>query len=263
MLPTRRLFILLLSVVAAAGIAEPSGGQTPNVREVLAPSGKLRVGVYPGSPTSLVQTGGERHGISYDLGQELARRIDAPFELVTYSRVAEVIDAMKTGAVDFTVTNATSARAQIVDFSPTLLSLELGYLVPANSPIRAAADVDKPGHRIGVTLGSTSERTLPTVLANAKVVPAPNVKEASQMLASGQLEAFATNKAILFEMSDGTPGTRVLEGRWGTEHMAIAVPKGRAAAHAYLRQFTEDMQKNGMLARAIEQSGLRGTLKLD
>ena len=262
MLPTRRLFVLLLSVVAAA-LCDTSSAQTSNVRDILAPSGKLRVGVYPGSPTSMVQVGGERRGVSYDLGQELARRIDTPFELITYSRLAEVIDAMKTGAVDFTVTNATSARAQIVDFSPTLLSLELGYLVPANSPIRTAADVDRPGHRIGVTLGSTSERTLPTVIANAKVVAAPNVKEAGQMLASGQLDAFATNKAILFEMSGGTPGTRVLEGRWGTEHMAIAIPKGRAPAHAYLRQFTEDIQKSGILARVIEQSGLRGTLKPD
>ena len=54
-----------------------------------------------------------------------------------------------------------SARAELVDFSRPLLTLELGYLVAADSPIRTTEDIDKAGMRIGVTQGSTSERTLP------------------------------------------------------------------------------------------------------
>ena len=42
-----------------------------------------------------------------------------------------------------------------------------------------------------------------------------------------QLDAFATNKPILFEMSDGIPGSRILDGRWGVEHVAVAIPRGR------------------------------------
>jgi polar amino acid transport system substrate-binding protein len=80
------------------------------------------------------------------------------------------------------------------------------------------------------------------------------------MIADKQLDAFATNKSILFEMADGLPGAKILDGSWGVEHMAVAVPKGREQAHAYLRQFVEEMQKGGLLARAIEQSGLRGTV---
>lgn len=41
------------------------------------------------------------------------------------------------------------------------------------------------------------------------------------------MDAFATNKAILFAMQDTLPGARILDGRWGLEHMAIAIPKGR------------------------------------
>ena len=43
--------------------------------------------------------------------------------------------------------------------------------------------------------------------------------------------------------------------------MAVAVPKGREPAHAHLRGFVEEVQKNGLLARAVEQSGLRGTVQ--
>jgi polar amino acid transport system substrate-binding protein len=80
-------------------------------------------------------------------------------ELLSYQRIADVLEGMRAGAVDFTVSNATSARAQDVDFSPTLVSLELGYLVPSASTIATAAEVDRSGVRVGVTKGSTSERT--------------------------------------------------------------------------------------------------------
>jgi polar amino acid transport system substrate-binding protein len=266
MFSRRYWLILALTIVAAhATISLPAKAQTPAVKDTLAPTGKLRVGVYPGSPTSMVRKAGsdETHGVSFDLGKELAQRLGVPFEPVTYPRLAEIITAMKAGEVDFTVTNATSVRAEIVDFSQTLLSLELGYLVPAHSSIRAIADLDKTGMRVGVTQGSTSQGTLPKVLTSASVVPAPNLKAAVQMMANKELDAFATNKSILFEMSDGMSGARILDGRWGTEHMAIAMPKGRSAAHDYVRAFVADVQKTGLLARAIEQAGLRGTLKAE
>lgn len=58
----------------------------------------------------------EAHGV-FDLGKALAQSLGVPFESVTFPRRAEFIDAMKSGDVDFTVTNATAARAEIVDFS--------------------------------------------------------------------------------------------------------------------------------------------------
>jgi polar amino acid transport system substrate-binding protein len=259
------LAVAFTIVAGCATISFSAQAQTPAVKEILAPTGKLRVGVYAGSPTSMVRKAGsdETHGVSFDLGKELAQRLGVPFEPVTYPRLAEVITAMKAGEVDFTVTNATPARAELVDFSQTLLSLELGYLVPAHSSVRDVAELDKAGMKIGVTKGSTSERNLPKLLKNASVVPAANLKEAVQMMANKELDVFATNKSILFEMSDGMSGARILDGRWGTEHMAIAVPKGRNAAHDYVRKFVDDIQKGGQLKRAIEQAGLRGTLKAE
>jgi polar amino acid transport system substrate-binding protein len=147
-----------------------------------------------------------------------------------------------------------------VAFSQTLISLELGYLVFPNSPIATASDMDRPGMRIGVTQGSTSERTLPKLLSHAKVIPAPNLASAIRMLDRGKLDAFATNKPTLFEMSDQMKGARVLDGRWGEEHVAIAIPKGRDNAMAYLRRFVEDVQSNGFLANAVAQAGLRGAI---
>jgi len=221
--------ILKLSLAAAITASIFTGAQAQDMREILAPKGKLRVGVYLGSPTSMVRDSktGETHGLSFDLGRELAKRLDVTFEQVNYQRISDVLEGMKSGGVDFTISNSTPARAAIVAFSQTLLTIELGYLVPAASPIAAIADVEKPGIRVGVTQGSTSQGTIPKLLPNATVIPAPNYKRAIEMLERGEIDVYATNKPTLFEMSDQMPGSKVLDGRWGEEHLAIAIAKGR------------------------------------
>ncbi len=230
------------------------------VREILAPEGRLRVGAFAGSPLSVARdsTTGETRGVCIDLGRELAKRLDVPFEQVNYQRIADVLEGMTAGDVDFTLSNATPARAAIVAFSPTLLSVELGYLIPANSRVATMSDLDNAGLRTGVTQGSTSQGTLPNILRNATVVPAANFRHAIEMFGRGELDAFATNKPTLFEMSDQMPGARVLDGRWGVEHIAIAIPKGRESAVEYLRGFVKDLQTSGLLALAVEHAGLRG-----
>jgi polar amino acid transport system substrate-binding protein len=232
------------------------------VREILAPSGRLRVGAFAGSPLSMARDSktGEMHGLGIDLGKELAKRLDVAFEQVNYQRIADVIKGMKAGDVDFTLSNATPARAADVDFSPTLLSVELGYLVPAASAIAAFSDVDRAGVRVGVTQGSTSQRTLPNILPHATVVPAQNFGRAIEMFGHRELDVFATNKPTLFEMSDQMPGARILDGRWGVEHIAIAIPKGREIAMEYLGRFVEEAQTSGLLALAVERAGLRGVV---
>ena len=250
-------FIVVSAVLFCGGGALMA--QTAEITAQLAPDGRLRVGVYLGSPLSMVKTiSRETHGLSFDLGHELARRLGVPVEVITYSRIDEVIAGMKAGVVDFTVSNASPARGEVVDFSQTLLSLELGYLVPVASRVAAITDIDRAGIRVGVTQGSTSERTLPKLFVQAIVIPAPSLKVAIEMMNRGQLDAFATNKPILFEMSDAMPGARILDGRWGVEHIAVAIPKGREHAQDYLRNFVADIQNNGLLKQATESAELRG-----
>lgn len=92
-----------------AGCAATAPAVDPAVARVLAPSGTLRVGVYPGSPTSLVVNPktGERAGVAMELGQALGNRLGVPVQVFEFGRLALVLDALKAGAVDFTFTNAT------------------------------------------------------------------------------------------------------------------------------------------------------------
>ena len=257
-----RNMLLACAIAGAIGVFDANAGGEP---ELLAPSGRLRVGVYPGNPTSMVKDTrtDKTHGVAYDLGRAFAERLNVPVEYVTFQRVADVISAIKNGQVDFTVTNATPARADDVSFSQTVLSVELGYLVPANSSISRAEELDRPGIRIGVTKGSTSERTLPAKFKDAKIVAAENVKVAVDMLGRGELDTYATNKPTLFEMSDAMPGARVLDGNWGMEHMAVAIPKGREQGLPLVGSFVREMQTTGALEQIQQQAGLRGAVKAE
>jgi polar amino acid transport system substrate-binding protein len=125
--------------------------------------------------------------------------------------------------------------------------------------VQSLAEVDRPGVRIGVSQGSTSQGTLSREFKQARVMPAPSLQAAGQMLRRRDIDAFATNKAILFELADGLPEARVLDGRWGLEHLAIAVPKGRGVAADYLRGFAEAARSEGLVRAAAQRAGLRGT----
>ena len=259
----------LASLVAALAIAGTivaggagAGAADPEVQQVLAPTGKLKVGLYPGTPTSILtdaQPGGPR-GVGYDLGKEVARRLGVPFEPVVFSKNAEVLEAVKTGQVDMAFTNASAARAKEMDFGPPYLEIELGYLVPQGSPVSKLGDIDARGRRIGVTTGSSSDGVLSRDLKSAEVVRAANFGIAIDMLAAAQLDAFATNKATLFEMVEKLPGSKVLDGRWGIERHAIAIPKGRGQGRAFVDKFTEDAKSEGLVKAAIARAGLRGAM---
>jgi polar amino acid transport system substrate-binding protein len=255
---SRWILAALLLAACATGAVRPD----PAARDSLAPTGKLRVAMYPGSPTSMVKdASGETKGVTWDLGQSLAARLGVPFEPVVFARPAEVIEGLKAGKADVTFTNASPARAKEVDFTPPLLAVEQGFLVPAGSPLARVEEVDRPGRRVGVTTGSTSEGVLTRSAKNLTLVRAPNLKDAAQMLTDGRIEAFATNKAILSELADQLPGSRILEGRIGLEHMALGIPKGRDAGMAYLRRFAEEAVADGSVERAVKRAGVRGTVK--
>ena len=121
------------------------------VRQALAPTGALRVGVYLGSPTSWVKDPktGESVGIAMDLGKELAKRLTVPVQLVEFDRVAQVLDAVKGGQVDLTFTNATAVRAKDLDLTAPWVQLERGHLVVVHRPAKSVSDSAKRGNGVG------------------------------------------------------------------------------------------------------------------
>lgn len=228
--------------------------------KVLAPTGRLRVGLYPGSPGSLMvgDTPEKNRGLGFELGRAFAQFLDVPFEPVIFATNGEILAQAKNDQLDFVFVNATPVRAEYLALAEPLLFTDQTYLVGAHCPIQTITQIDAKGVRIGVSAGSTSEATLPKLLSKASIVSTHSLEEVIRLLKEGDLDAFATNKAILSELADQIEGVRILDGAWGRESIAIGIPKGRAQALPVVTRFCAVVKQNGLLADAVRRAGMRG-----
>jgi polar amino acid transport system substrate-binding protein len=193
------------------------------------------------------------------LGQKIAKRAGVAFDPIVFPSNEKLYEAFHAGGVDLVFTNATASRREFIDFTPTVLEVEKGYLVRPGSTVRDASMIDRVGTAIGVSRGSTTQTELAQIVKNATLVPIPSLEEGARALADGRIEAYGSNKAILFEMSDRLPGSRVLDGRWGAETFAFGIPKGRPAALAWLGKVAMEEHDAGGLRSAAQRAGIRGT----
>ncbi|MBO0750503.1 MAG: ABC transporter substrate-binding protein, partial [Bradyrhizobiaceae bacterium] len=80
----------------------------------------------------------------------------------------------------------------------------------------------------------------------------------AELVAAGAIDAFATNKATLFELAERVPGLKVLSETWGEERHSIGIPKGREQGLPVIKAFTEDAIAQGLVKAAMDRAGLRG-----
>jgi len=189
--------ILGLLLTGCAGIHTTP---TPEARQALAPTGKLRVGLLLGSPTQVVRDSvtGEMKGVGFDLGKELARRMGVPFEPVLYPSIGALLDSGKSGNWDVAFVGFSPARAKEWDFAELHLEVEFGYLIPVGSSISTMADVDRPGIRVAVQEKSLPDIFLSRTLKNAVVVRASSLAGTLEMPKSGKADAMFGIKPNLF-----------------------------------------------------------------
>jgi polar amino acid transport system substrate-binding protein len=249
----------LLLLTGCAGIDTTP---TPEARQALAPTGKLRVGLQLGSPHNVIRdpVSGEMKGVAFDLGNELARRMGIPFEPILYPSVGALLDGGKSGAWDVAFVGFSPERAKEWDFTALHLEIEFGYLIPSGSSISTMADVDQPGVLVAVQEKSQPDVFLSRTLKNAVVVRASSLAGTLELLKSGGADAIFSIKPSLFEASSQLPGSRILDGRPGIDPHAMVIPKGRGPGLAYARKFVEDAKSEGWVKAAIERAGIRGAV---
>ncbi len=258
---TARWLIGAVTGLLLAGCAGLNTAPTPEVRQALAPTGPLRVGLQLGSPHNVIRdSAGEMKGVGFDLGKELAGRMRVPFEPVLYPSVAALLEGGKSGAWDVAFIGFSPARAKDWDFTALHLQIEFGYLVPAGSSISEMADVDRVGVRVAVQEKSQPDVFISGTLKNAALVRGSSLAATLDMLAAGNADVIFSIKPSLFEVSSRLPGSRVLDGRPGIDPHAMVMPKGRNLGAAYAREFIEHAKSGGSVKAAIERVGMRGAV---
>jgi len=255
----KRIAILILVAGLAACSSSPPKPSPAAVAE-LAPTGKLRAAINFGNGVlaSKDPATGEARGVSVDLSLELARRLDVPLEIVPYAAAGRVVEAVKTGAWDVGYVAIDPLRGVDMIQSPPYVVIEGSYLVPADSPIRSNAEVDREGIRIVVGKGSAYDLFLSREIKRAMLVRAPTSPEVVNMMLSEKLEVSAGVRQQLEADAKRVPGVRLLAGRFMVINQAMAVPKGRDSGARYVRDFIEEMKASGFVAQALLRHGVEG-----
>jgi len=233
---------------------------SPSLRSDLAPTGTLRVGINYGNPVLAIKdsANGDLRGVAVDLARELSTRAGLPINLVGYDSAGKMVEALQAGGWDIAFLAIDPGRAEQISFTAPYLEIEGTYLVPARSPLRAIADIDREGVRVGISSGSAYDLFLSRSLQHAELVRAPNPNGAFELIVSGKVDVVAGVKQHLIANAAKLPGSRVLDGRFMAIQQALGISKGRDAGLKYLREFIEDVKASGLVAQAIEKAGVSG-----
>jgi polar amino acid transport system substrate-binding protein len=257
----RRQFILLAAAAVVSLAAQADALAQSDVRAELAPSGKLRVILFP-LPIIATKDGstGVLSGVPVDLATELGKRLGVPVEITAADNPAATVDAVKNGTADLTFLVNLPVRAALIDFGPSYIGYEATYLAPAHSPIKSADDVDKVGRRILVPEKSAIDATLGKSLKHAQLIGLPigSLQRATEMLAGNEADAYSDLHHLLSLMQRNLPGSRITPGSYMTTELQIAFGKNKSAAAQYVTDFVVEMKANGFLKDAIRRAGLRG-----
>ncbi|CAN7658810.1 transporter substrate-binding domain-containing protein [Variovorax paradoxus] len=190
--PFRRLRrALALALAASLSLGSLAAGAQTNTLQKIKQSGELRIGVAPGDPWYFRDpASGTWTGLGVLLGEQVAKEMGVkmtPVETTWGNSVA----ALQAGQIDaMFVLDATEERKKAIDFPASpLLWYAQGVLAKDGLVAKNWADLDKPEVRIGVALGTATDRDLTTRLPKAKIERFTNTDETVAAFMSGRVDA--------------------------------------------------------------------------
>jgi polar amino acid transport system substrate-binding protein len=230
-------------------------------RQELTPTGKLRVAIAVGPTPSgiyaLKDADGKYRGVTIDLSAALAKKLGADIEYVAYLGSGDIQNAAASGAWDVSFMPVDEERKKFVDFGSPYHLLQSTYLVAPGSTIQTFADVDKAGVRIAGVKDTATFRASNKASPNATHIALAGVDAAVELMRDGKADAIALGRASLGGLLAKIPGSCILDGGFLNSTTAVAVPKGKPEALAYVSAFIEEAKASGLVRRALDDIGLK------
>jgi polar amino acid transport system substrate-binding protein len=259
---TSRAILLAAALLASGGNSNVTraNDETAAMKELI-PTGKLRVGIVFAPALSaffaVKDADGRPRGVTADLANELAQQLGVSPEFMVVPNSGLATDATESGAIDVAFMPVDDERKKRVDFGPNYCLIESTYMVTGGSGIKTLAEVDRPNVRVVGIAKTTTIRAAGRTLKNTTITAATSVEEAVEMLRTGKADAFALSRDSLPPFVAQLPGSRIVDGGFQQTGIAIAVPKNRSNALAYVSAFLENAKASGSVRRALDRAGFR------
>ena len=229
-------------------------------RSELAPTGVLRAGINLSN--FLLVTGrsasGDPEGVSPDMARAIAAELGVPVKYVPFKTPGELGDQAGQNVWDIGLIGAEPQRAEKIAFSAAYVEIEATYMVPADSPIKSIADVDKKGVRIAVSARSAYDLWLVNNIKNATLVQVSGLDAAYEKFMSDKLEVLAGLRPGLLKDVTKAPGLKILDGKFTAVQQAVGTAKANLAGAAFLADFVEKAKKSGLVAELIKRHNVKG-----
>ena len=252
---------LLLSLFVAGWLATPilnfaSAYPEPNVE--IAPTGKLRAAMIG------IRVLG---GVGEPIGRFIATRIGVSFESVVYPNPQAYEQSFGKDEWDIAIGPRVLAPADKANLTPDVWLIDLLYLAAPGRDFTSADEVDHSGVKVGTIENSPSDRFLTRTLKSADLVRIPLTShfptDAVQLLSSGKADVFGADSGLIDSIVDSLPEAQIVPGAFNTVRAAVALPKRRPIeAFDKLVEIVTEAKRTGVVAKAIEQSGLRNGVRV-
>ena len=251
--------ILLLAIVLIA-ISIPGGvSAQPAISSEIAPLGKLRVAMNASTVVLVMRTpdGKVAGGVGVELGKFMAGKLGAVLELVVYPGSSAYSQSFGKGDWDIGFGGKSSAGGREADFILDVLLTDYLFLAAPGRQFADAAQVDRPGVKIGVGLDSSSDQFLSRTLKSAELVR-PGVSSI-EALRTGRVDVWAASASAIEQAAKGLPGAKIVPGAFTSDRTMVILPKGRSsAAQAKVVEIVNESKKTGVVRKALEQTGVKG-----
>lgn len=228
------------------------------VIEALAPAGRLRVAINYGNIV-LAQRGedGEPAGVSAVLARALAAELGVEAEFATFDGAGDVFAAIDDDAWRIGFLARDPVRAEKIHFTAPYVVIEGTYLVPEAAPFQDIEELDRENVQIAVGKGAAYDLYLTRALKHASLVRATTSAAAIELFVESQLDAAAGVRQPLERYAREHSGYRVLPGRFTAIEQCMAIPKAQAsdAVTRYVEDFLARMKREGLVKRALSESG--------
>jgi len=227
-------------------------------------TGELRIGVAPGDPWYYRDpASGQWSGVGVLMGAEIAKHLRVkltPVETTWGNSVA----GLQSGQFDIMfVLDATEERKRAIDFPDTpLLWYAQGILAKDGLVAHNWEDLNRPDVRIGVALGTATDRDLTRRLPKAKIERFTNTDETVAAFNAGRVDVIGFYHSVLV-----IAYSKIRKGSVQIPHPVVAIPTSagirrerdtafRDMLDAQIQRLYESGQTQALYAAYLKTKGL-------
>jgi polar amino acid transport system substrate-binding protein len=244
-----KLFFVMIAVALIFGFW---GMASAGTLDEISKRGVLRVACQTqGAPFSFVDRDGKRTGSSVDLVEMIAKEMGVKIKFLNYDWDG-LIPALLSKKADMLAADMTPTlkRAMKISFVDPYMYTGSVVFVKQNSPIKSLEDVQKPGTRLAVLLGSTGENDAKKAFPEAKL---KTYKGGGPMLINAVVAGHTDGgvndgSAVRGQAASFPPNSvRILEGQLSRSPLAFAVRYDSPDLRRWLDLFFLHIKLDGRL----------------